>query len=123
MTHTVTITNEGNISDTFDVELGKSGWNTVLGQATITLAAGASGTVAVTVDVPVDAVSGDSDSVVATATSQGNGKQTAATTLITQAGVVYAVSVSGDRHADRLAGYNGDAHSDDYQRRQRQRHV
>ena len=95
VTHTVTITNEGNISDTFDVELGKSGWNTVLGQATITLAAGASGTVAVTVDVPVDAVSGDSDSVVATATSQGNGKQTAATTLITQAGVVYAVSVSG----------------------------
>ena len=95
VTHTVTITNNGNTSDTFDVALGTADWNTVLGQGTITLAAGASGIVAVTVDVPAEAQDGEQDSVVVDVTSQGDDTQTAATTLTTQAGAVYAVSVTG----------------------------
>ncbi len=83
--YSVQITNTGSTIDTFDLATSGNSWTTVLSDASVMLAAGASTTVDVTVSIPAGANDGDSDSVIVTATSQGNGTQSATAVLQTTA--------------------------------------
>lgn len=65
LTYTVTITNSGDYTDTFDITLGSFNWATTTSTTSVTLAAGDSATVEIYVTVGV----GSSDSVTVTATS------------------------------------------------------
>jgi uncharacterized membrane protein len=92
VTYTVWITNEGNVADTFDLSLGSSVWTAVLSDATITLNAGAAGSVTVVVSIPANAADGDDDSVTVTAVSQSDASATDSATLTTTAEVIGPVT-------------------------------
>lgn len=69
--HLHTITNTGNVTDTFDLTAQSSmGWLDNVAPASITLGAGLTGTVTTTVTIPALANPGESDVTVITATSQ-----------------------------------------------------
>lgn len=85
VSHTLTLTNTGNTTDTIDLSLGTTVWPTQLNQSSMTLAAFASTIVVVMVDIPVNALGGEVDSVRVTAVSQGDMAQTAEFTLTTRA--------------------------------------
>ena len=85
--YTLTITNTGNVVDTFD--LSATGvWAAVLSQTSITLAPGASATFTVEVSIPGDALDGDVDVTTVTATSQTDGTAADSATLTTTAIVI-----------------------------------
>jgi hypothetical protein len=84
--YTLTLTNSSTYSDTFDVELTGAGWPT-----TGPLTVGPVGTdesvdFAVDVDIPLSALSGYSDTVTVTVTSQGDDTKFADALLTTTAG-------------------------------------
>lgn len=85
VTYTLTITNDGNMADTFDLAASGNANATTLSQNSVALAAGASTTVEVYVTVPAGANDGDFDVVTITATSQGDPGQSAASVLTTTA--------------------------------------
>ncbi len=85
ITYTVWITNEGNVADTFDLSLSGNTWTAVLSASSITLDAGASGSVTVVVSIPSGAAEGDDDSVTVTAVSQNDATATDSATLTTTA--------------------------------------
>jgi hypothetical protein len=84
VSHTLTLTNTGNITDTIDLSLGTAVWPNQLSQSSVTLAAYASTAVTVVVDIPANALGGEMDSVTVTAVSQGDAAQTAELTLTTR---------------------------------------
>ncbi len=84
VTHTLTLTNTGNITDTIDLTLGTAVWPTQLNQASLTLGANESATVRLRVDIPAGGVGGDVDSVSVSAVSQGDTNQTAVVVLTTR---------------------------------------
>jgi len=86
VTYTLTITNSGNVADTFDFSAGASAWTVGL-PASVALDAGESMAVDVTVSIPSDAADGDMDSVTVTATSATDAMATASSTLTTTATV------------------------------------
>lgn len=88
VTHTLTLTNTGNITDTIDLTLGTAVWPTQLNQSSVTLAAYASTAIVVVVDIPLSALGGEMDSVMVTAVSQGDPAQTGDFTLTTRANYV-----------------------------------
>ena len=82
--HAVTVTNLGYIQDTFTLSAGLSAFPVqITPSQTSPLAAGASETVMVSVQIPGGASPGQLDAVVVTATSQGPLGKTAASSLIT----------------------------------------
>lgn len=81
----LTITNTGNVTDTFDVAVSGETWTTTPMDTSITLGAGASGTVMVHVDIPASAANDDTDAATVTVTSQSDATATAAVTLTTTA--------------------------------------
>jgi uncharacterized membrane protein len=84
--YTLTLTNSGTYSDTFDVELTGAGWPTT-GPLTVgPVGADESVDFAVDVDIPPSAVSGYSDTVTVTVTSQGDDTKFADALLTTTAG-------------------------------------
>ncbi|MFO7539515.1 MAG: M36 family metallopeptidase, partial [Chloroflexota bacterium] len=85
VTYTLTLTNLGNSSDTFDFVLSGYSWTTDVDPVSVTLDPGQSGQLWVTVLVPEDAAGGSSDAVTVTATSQGDPAQSEALTLTTTA--------------------------------------
>jgi hypothetical protein len=84
--YTVTITNTGNVADTFDLTAAGV-WAATLSDATIMLGAGESTTFTVSVAVPGSAGEGDMDVTTVTATSQSDASATDATMLTTTATV------------------------------------
>lgn len=88
VTYTVYITNTGNTADTFDITTSGETWTTTVSAASITLNAGESGMVEVTVQIPANAADGDSDATTVTATSQSDASATDFATLTTTASVV-----------------------------------
>jgi uncharacterized repeat protein (TIGR01451 family) len=83
VTYTLTVTNLGTASDTFDVTV--DGVWTANADATITLAAGASGDLVVTVQIPSDAADDAEDVTTVTVTSQAEPAATASADLTTTA--------------------------------------
>jgi len=83
VTHTLTLTNTGNIADTFDLTLDTAVWPTQINPNSVTLAAYESTTVTVVVDIPLTALGGETDGVGVTAVSQGDATQTAQFALTT----------------------------------------
>jgi uncharacterized membrane protein len=83
VTYTLTVTNTGNLPDTFGLTVEGNVWTTTLSEPSVTLAAGASTTVEVYVTIPADAADGATDEVTVTATSQGDPDVSASATLTT----------------------------------------
>lgn len=77
LTYTITITNSGDYTDTFEIGLGPSNWVTSSATNNVTLAAGGS----TTVDIYVTVGAGPSDSVVVTVTSTLNNTVSGTVTL------------------------------------------
>lgn len=83
VTYTLTLTNSGDVADTFSLAASTSTFATTLSTSSVALAAGASTTVEVYVTIPAGAADGDDDMVTITATSQGDPGESAASTLTT----------------------------------------
>ncbi|MCZ7669557.1 MAG: hypothetical protein M5U34_21465 [Chloroflexi bacterium] len=88
VTYTLTVTNTGNMTDTFSFTAAGETWTTGL-PADVTIDAGESMDVEVTVAIPAAAADGDSDSVTITATSDGDNNETASSELTTTAVFYY----------------------------------
>jgi hypothetical protein len=82
--YTVTINNTGSVDDTYDLSVA-SVWTSTPSITSITIPAGQSDVFNVSVEIPGDAVSGDSDVATVTATSQGDPNVSATTELTTTA--------------------------------------
>ncbi|MFO7539953.1 MAG: FixG Ig-like domain-containing protein, partial [Chloroflexota bacterium] len=80
--YTLTLTNTGNVSDTFTFTVAGNAWTVTL-PGMVTLEAGASLPVTVMVAVPADAEAGTSDTAVVTATSANDSEASATSTLTT----------------------------------------
>jgi uncharacterized membrane protein len=78
------LTNQGNITDTFDIQ-STSLWTVTVPATVGPLAVGASTDIHVLVDIPSDALPGDSDIANILATSQGDGSKTQVSELTTTA--------------------------------------
>jgi subtilisin family serine protease len=90
--YTLTITNTGGETDTFDLMLSGNAWDSDLSTDSVTLAAGESTTFVVTVQIPAGlAGGGHSDSVTVTAvsTNDPSGLATAQSVLTTEANEIY----------------------------------
>ncbi|MBK7176023.1 MAG: hypothetical protein KA362_07045 [Chloroflexi bacterium] len=84
VSHTLTLTNTGNFTDTIDLAVGTAVWPTQLSQASITLGANESAAISVIVDIPANADGGETDNVTVNAVSQGDASQTAVAALTTR---------------------------------------
>ncbi len=103
--YTHILTNTGSYTDTFSVAFSSSqGWASVQPTGLITLSAGATTTVKVTVTVPANAISGTVESTAVTVTSQADNsvKVTAADT--TTAGHAPGVAVAPNRSGQARPG-------------------
>ena len=74
--YTLTVTNTGNVTDSFDLAASGQTWTTTLSSSLINLGPSASVDVTVTVDIPPGTADQDSDMVTITATSQGDNSKT-----------------------------------------------
>lgn len=91
VTYTFTVRNTGDLEDTYLLSLDSEGdWEAWLGQPTITLPSGSSGTVEAIVSIPMEAVNNSQHTITLTATSQNDtSKQDSAsvtTTAVMQGG-------------------------------------
>jgi len=105
VTYTVYVTNTGNVADTFDLALGAHVFPTTLDDSTVTVAAGESTAVHVTVHIPAGAAGNTHDAVQVTATSQAAPSQHDAATLTTYVSPLYGVELAAVD--DTLSGQGG----------------
>jgi uncharacterized membrane protein len=94
VTYTLTVTNTGNITDTFSVAVSGNTWTTRAPTTVGPLAAGTSATLQITVTIPANARAGASDTATVTLTSQGDATQSAQSSLTTTALAVYGLALS-----------------------------
>jgi len=102
--YTLSITNTGSVSDTFDLTADAQ-WPTQLSQSSITLDADEVGTFTAEVTIPANVIAGDEGVALVTAVSQSDGDINDYSFLTTTAAAVYGVSVSAD--PDALSGDPG----------------
>ena len=103
--HPFTITNDGNLMDTFTLSLSGNSWSSVLNKTSVILPSGQSELITVSVTIPMSAADNDSDVATLTATSQGNGSETDTATATTTANVpAYGINVSGDQASSGAVG-------------------
>jgi uncharacterized membrane protein len=91
LAYSVWVTNTGNLSDTYALSLSGHSWDSTLSTSSVTLNSGQSGIVTVWVDVPFDALAGDSDMVMVTAVSQTDVAVNTSLDLTSTANAVYAL--------------------------------
>ncbi|HNB51816.1 MAG TPA: FixG Ig-like domain-containing protein, partial [Anaerolineales bacterium] len=105
VTYTLSVTNTGNASDTFDLSVAST-WPATLSDTSVALDAGATTTIWVAVTVPAGTADGDADVATVTATSQADPTATDSADLTTTADVtpVYGVALSADQAASGDAG-------------------
>jgi uncharacterized repeat protein (TIGR01451 family) len=84
--YTLSLTNTGDLTDTFSIAVGDSEWDVHLPETEFTLEIGESAEVIVHVDIPAETADGATDSVTITATSQGDNSLSASAVLTTTAG-------------------------------------
>ncbi len=103
VTYTLTITNSGNTTDTFNISVADNSWLVVTslakeaGPTAIVvgpLPAGTSQELELMVLIPANALQGDKDTATITATSQGDASQTATATLTTSVGSSYGLNLA-----------------------------
>jgi uncharacterized repeat protein (TIGR01451 family) len=97
VTHTLTLTNTGNVSDSYDVAIAVLGqtWNTYVPAQVGPLNGGQTTTVDVQVEIPIGGVDdGDWSRTVFTATSQADGRRWARATMTTTVAVTRGVAIS-----------------------------
>ncbi|MCP4358554.1 MAG: choice-of-anchor B family protein [Chloroflexi bacterium] len=104
VTYTLSIANTGDFTDTYDVTLNAN-WVTNITTTTVDLMPGQAVNFNVMVDVPINAVPGDMDTAVITATSQNNSPTSAAVNLTTLL-PLYGVAI--DTETTSLSGNLGD---------------
>jgi len=85
VTYTVNVSNTGSVTDSFSLSATGNLWPTNLSAASITLGAGQSGSVMVSVEIPAGAADGAMDTVTITAVSDGDGSTTDSVDLTTTA--------------------------------------
>jgi hypothetical protein len=105
--YTLTVTNSGTTTDTFDVSIIGNDWPAAAPLTLGPLEPGVSATLNVTVSVPVDAGCGDFDVVTVTATSQNDASASDSSTLTTSANAAYCLVLE-----PLTAALNGDPGSD-----------
>jgi hypothetical protein len=81
----LTLTNLGNVTDTFEITVEGNDWDVHLPETSFDLAVGASAEVLVHVTIPADAEDGDFEAVTITATSAGDDSVSASSVLTTTA--------------------------------------
>ncbi len=98
VSYTLSITNNGQMADSFDLTATGQTWTTNLSTSLVNLASSASVDVTVTVAIPPGAADQESDAVTITATSQGDGSKSDSALLTTTAVLtpVYGVALSAD---------------------------
>ncbi|MFL7840312.1 MAG: FixG Ig-like domain-containing protein [Candidatus Promineifilaceae bacterium] len=104
--YTLTITNSGQMEDSFDLAAMGQSWTTNLSTSQIELAPSASADFMVTVSIPPSAADQDSDTVTIIATSQGDNNKTASA-ILTTTNVdtpIYGVALSADGSQSGPAG-------------------
>lgn len=101
VTYSLQLTNTGVVTDTVAFELSGNLWQTSL-PATITLSAGEAVSLPLSVEIPLDAVDGQSDTVAVLATSLGDRSQQAQASLITTA-YLYGVRLTPEPPAQFAA--------------------
>jgi len=102
--YTVSITNTGNVSDTYDLTVSDNNWTTDFSTSNIFLDAGASATFAVSVTIPVNAGGGESDNAMVEATSTGDSNVSDEVNLTTSVELLYGVNVTGDMSGEGQPG-------------------
>jgi len=97
LTYTVTVTNNGDITDTYDLSASDTEvWGLSLSQDTVTLDSGENGSIILTVSIPGTAEMGTEDTVTVTATSQADPDVRDWDTCIARASLRVLVSISPD---------------------------
>jgi uncharacterized membrane protein len=92
--YTLTLTNMGNVADSFDITASEGSWEFEIPDTLIEdLEPGESATVWVNVLVPEDAAAGAIDAMTVTAASQGDPSESASSTLTTTAEAVHGVDL------------------------------
>ncbi len=102
--YTLEISNLGNVADTYDLVVSGQTWTTTLSTASVNLGAGAKTTFSAMVEIPLGALSGDSDHITVTATSQGDISESDAALLTTTVTVLNGVNISPDQAKAGTAG-------------------
>jgi len=98
--YTLTVTNTGNASDSFDIGL-VSGWPISAPLQVGPVEAGSSIPLGVAVRVPVNALAGESDTAAAMITSQGDDSNSTQAVLTTTANLVHAVEARAEQASQR----------------------
>jgi serine protease AprX len=112
--YTVTVTNLGNVEDTYDLTVSDSAtpsWSPSVSPTSLTIGVGASDTATLSVTIPEGAAPGTEDVITVTATSQAdsNVSDSASCTaiVISQAGPHAPIHIVGDENFTSVNGVNG----------------
>jgi uncharacterized membrane protein len=106
--YTLQLTNMGNVQDTFDLSVSGNTWDVVFPVNPVTVDPGATVDVTVSVTIPPDAMDGDTDEAVITATSQEDPTQSDSSTLTTTAEVMIGAGVDLTPSEDAGSGKPGE---------------
>ncbi len=104
--YTLTVTNTGELADTFDIAASGNQWPVQLSAETLgPLDAGDAASLVITVTVPANAAGGEQDTLTVTVTAQRPNVEPAEAILTSTAAAVYGVSAGTD--TDTLTGMHG----------------
>jgi hypothetical protein len=104
VTYTLSITNTGQMADSFDLTATGQTWTTTLSTSLVNLAPSASADFTVTVAIPAGAPGNATDTVSISARSQGAPSINAGANLTTTTTAVYGVSLSPDQAKFAIPG-------------------